>query len=211
LGLNYKYKASKEASFDVYADDFDENGKPDIVLGYYQEGIQFPVRGKQCSAEQIPETKERFSSYNIFANADLNQIYSPIKLQNSLHYKATEFAHIYIENLGHGSFSYRAMPLSTQVGTINAMEVFDFNNDGNLDPIMGGNLMNSEVETPRSDACFGWLLLGNGCGGFKHQDFETTGLYVPYETRKVRVINPKTSPMVIFARNNKPLSIYRFK
>ena len=211
LGLNYKYKASKEESFDIYAGDLDENGKQDIVLGYYQEGIQFPVRGKQCSSEQIPTIKKQYASYNKFASADLSQIYSPKILGNSLHYQATEFAHLYIENLGDGSFSFKALPLSTQIASINAIEVFDFNEDGNLDIVMGGNLMNAEVETPRSDACFGWLLLGDGKGDFRHQDFETSGLYVPYETRKIKVINPNTNPMLVFANNNRPLSVFQFK
>ena len=44
LGENYKYKASKEEPFEVFYDDFDENGVKDIVLAYYNYGIQFPLK-----------------------------------------------------------------------------------------------------------------------------------------------------------------------
>jgi hypothetical protein len=210
LGLNYKYKASQDASFDLYAGDFDENGQHDIVLGYYQEGIQFPVRGKQCSSQQIPDIKDKFTSYNEFASAGLSQIYTPQSLDNSLHYQATEFAHIYIENLGNGTFSHKYLPLSTQISSVNAIEIFDFNKDGHFDLLMGGNLMNAEVETPRSDAGYGWLLLGDGNGNFAHQNFATTGLYVPYETRKIKVINSNKNPLLVFANNDSPLKVYEF-
>ncbi len=210
LGLNYKYKASKEESFDIYAGDFDVNGKPDIVLGYYEKGTQFPVRGKQCSSEQIPSIGEKYSTYDDFASAELSQIYSPMFLDSSLHYRATEFSHVYIENLGGGSLAMKALPMSTQISTINAIEILDFNHDGHLDLVMGGNLMNAEVETPRSDACFGWLLLGDGMGGFMPQDYISSGLYVPYETRKIGVMHTRSGSKLVFANNNGPLSVYQF-
>jgi hypothetical protein len=211
LGLNYKYKASPEASFDVYAGDFDENGKQDIVLGYYQDGIQFPVRGKQCSSEQIPDLKKKFKNYDAFASAELQQIYTPTKLDNSIHYQAREFGHIFIENLGNGAFSYKRLPLSTQVSSVNAIEILDFNQDGNLDIVMGGNLFHAEVETPRADACYGWLLQGNGKGDFEHLSYEQSGLDVPYQTKDIKLINRKNNPLLIFANNDAPLSIFRFE
>ena len=38
LGLNYKYQATEKASFDIYAYDYDQNNRLDIVLGYYYKG-----------------------------------------------------------------------------------------------------------------------------------------------------------------------------
>jgi hypothetical protein len=210
LGLNYKYKASPEASFDVYAGDFDENGKQDIVLGYYQDGIQFPVRGKQCSSEQIPDLKKRFKNYDAFATAELQQIYTPTKLENSNHYQAKEFGHIYIENLGKGEFTYHRLPTSTQISSINAIEILDFNQDGNPDMVMGGNLFHAEIETPRADACYGWLLQGDGKGGFEHLSYAQAGLDIPYQTKDIRLINTKSHPLLIFANNDAPLVVFQF-
>lgn len=210
LGLNYKYKASPEASFDVYAGDFDENGKQDIVLGYYQDGIQFPVRGKQCSSEQIPDLKKKFKNYDAFATAELQQIYTPTKLENSNHYQAKEFGHIYIENLGKGEFTYHRLPTSTQISSINAIEILDFNQDGNLDMVMGGNLFHAEIETPRADACYGWLLQGDGKGGFEHLSYAQSGLDIPFQTKDIRLINSRSNPLLIFANNDAPLAVFQF-
>ena len=88
LGLNYKYQANEKESFDVYANDYDKNGKMDIVLGYYHEGVQYPLRGKQCSSEQIPAIKVKYKEYDAFAEASLADVYTIQDLENSLHYQA---------------------------------------------------------------------------------------------------------------------------
>jgi hypothetical protein len=92
---------------------------------------------------------------------------------------------------------------------VNDIEIYDFNNDGNLDAVLGGNLLNSEVETPRSDACYGWLLLGDGKGKFEVQDYVQSGLYNPYETRKIKVVKMKEDKAIIFANNNQPMTTFR--
>ena len=40
--------------FEIYANDFDVDGQKDIVLGYSENGINYPVAGLNASSRQIP-------------------------------------------------------------------------------------------------------------------------------------------------------------
>ena len=75
LGLNYKYQASETEPFEVYYYDFDHYGNKDIVLAYYNFGEQFPLRGRACSAEQVPEIKKKFETYDLFASSNITTVY----------------------------------------------------------------------------------------------------------------------------------------
>jgi len=120
LGLNYKYQATPEEPFEVYADDFDNNNRKDIVLSYYNFGKLFPVRGKSCSSQQIPSLITKFQDYNSFAEADVTEVYGKEELEKAeIHYKAQTFASSYIENLGKGKFRLTQLPNEAQFSSVN--------------------------------------------------------------------------------------------
>ena len=141
LGLNYKYQASEEKPFRVYLNDFDENSTYDIVLSYNSDDTEYPVRGRQCSSQQIPSIKEKFDDYNTFASASLEEIYSDKMLEESLSYEITSFGSVYLENK-EGVFLARPLNYQAQFSNINSIVVKDIDDDGNLDAIIGGNLYN---------------------------------------------------------------------
>ncbi|WP_422362000.1 VCBS repeat-containing protein [Reichenbachiella sp.] len=209
LGTNYKYQATPEETFDIYVDDYDANGNIDIVLSYYQDERQFPVRGMQCSSQQIPDISKKYKNkYNAFAQATLSDIYGDQHLENSLHYKVQDFSSVYMENLG-GDFGMTPLPFEAQTSSFNTMEIADFNGDGNLDILAGGNQFNSEVETPRNDACYGWLFAGNGKGEFAYVNYNQSGLYIPYDIRHVVRLAGKDSHATAFVSNSAPMVVYR--
>ena len=202
LGLNYKYQASEEESFDVYAYDYDKNGRLDIVLGYYNEGIQYPVRGRQCSAEQIPNIKFKYQDYNSFAEATLADVYTERDLEASLHYQAHTFASSYIENKGNGDFEFRKLPNAAQVSCINGIIAQDFNQDGHLDILVVGNLYGAEVETTRNDASYGKFLEGDGKGNFRAVPFSESGFYLNHDTKGLARIQTTTGAVILAANNH---------
>lgn len=201
LGLNYKYKATENETFDIYFNDFDGNNKSDIVLSYYNDGEQYPVRGRECSSQQIPGIKNKFKNYDEFSTATLFDVYDKEKLETDLHYQVKSFASIYLENTGDG-FKKKELPIEAQIAPINQIRSRDFDQDGHLDIIIGGNLYASEVETPRADAGHGLFLKGDSTGTFKPIATTLSGLYMPGDVKDFDFIKIKNKEYVIVAKNN---------
>ncbi|WP_420320134.1 VCBS repeat-containing protein [Flagellimonas sp.] len=208
LGLNYKYKASEEAPFEVYSTDFDDNGTNDIVLGYYNQGSLFPLRGRECSSQQMPFLKEKFPSYHSFGSAKLVEVYGKEKLEQALHLKSNTFASVYLENLGSGNFKVRQLPNKAQLSSINAIQIDDFDQDGIKDILVAGNLYQSEVETPRNDASIGLFLKGNGSSKFNPIPFIQSGVFLNTDVKKMRSIRlGKSKKAILVASNNNSLKL----
>lgn len=203
LGLNYKYKAAENTPFEVHYSDFDQNGSKDIVLSYYNFGEQFPLRGRSCSSEQIPMISKRFDSYDVFASAKLTEVYGEDNLQQAgLHYSAKTFASAYFENMGDGIFNMNLLPNEAQISNVDAILLEDFDNDGNKDVLMAGNMYPVEVETPRNDASVGLFLKGNGKGGFVPLSPWESGLFLEGDVQKLRFIKTPKNRLILSAVND---------
>ncbi len=212
LGTNYKYKASYASPFQIHLNDFDKNGSLDIVLSYYEEGTLYPLRGKQCSSEQMPFISEKFPTYDLFAKADLGDIYGEASLDTALHYKATEFRSFYTENLGDGTFKIHILPVEAQFSAIFSLLVTDVNQDGWDDIITAGNLYASEVETPRNDAGVGIVLINDHNKGFRTMNPDESGLYLPYDVKHMSFVNtPNGNNFILTALNQAPMRLIRLQ
>lgn len=209
LGLNYKYKASEKEPFGIFANDFDENNTLDIVLGFHENGEVYPLRGRQCSSQQIPSLKKKFPNYTTFANANLTEVYSKEKLKNGIQYQATVFENSVFLNES-GKFKRVGLPNYAQTSSVNAIVAQDFNLDGNTDLLIGGNRYGSEVETPRNDASIGTLLLGDGSGNFEETHPKENGIVVDGEIKNMRALkNRANQHSILIARNNESLLLLR--
>jgi hypothetical protein len=133
------------------------------------------------------------------------------KMDEALNFKTKTFATTYFENDGKGKFSAKAMPYLTQISSVNDMLVDDFNSDKNLDVVFIGNLYQSEVETPRNDASYGVVLLGNGKGGFNQQFPYESGLYVKGDSKDIDEITIKGENYLLITKNDEALQLVKFK
>ncbi|WP_282044385.1 FG-GAP-like repeat-containing protein [Winogradskyella flava] len=201
LGENYKYKATENETFDVFLNDFDGNRTNDIVLSYYNEGKQYPVRGRECSSQQMPSIKKKFKSYNDFSEATLVDVYDEKKLESGIHYQVSSFksAVFLYEN---GKFARTDLPLKAQMAPTNQILIDDFDLDGVKDMVLGGNLYASEVETPRADAGYGTFLRGLKNSTFKVMDPEETGLFMDGDVKDLAIITVQGKPYILVAKNN---------
>ena len=103
-------------------------------------------------------------------------------------------------------FTFKALPMEAQFAPIKAIEIADFDGDGKLDLLLGGNFYRVKPEVGRLDGTHGLFLKGNGKHDFKAINAANSGLFVQGEIRDIKRIDQK----IIFARNNATLLMVEF-
>lgn len=208
LGLNSKFHASKKKPFYLHANDFDGNGTCDIVLAKNYKGKKVPVRGRECSSEQMPFISEKFETYGEFANASLEDILGEDKIEEGLSFTVNEFSTgIYYRD--GDSFTFKSLPKAVQESVTNGIVVIDINEDGKKDLLLGGNIYNMEIETTPLDASNGYTLLQNENGDFNVLRSTQSGLDAAKDVKDMMSItNADGSTYILVANNNDQLQMF---
>ncbi len=212
LGLNSKFKADTYKPFEVFADDFDGTGTTDIVLATNYQGTAFPVRGRECTSEQMPFVAEKFPTYSEFANADMSAIYGDDKLENALHLTAKELRSCILLSNADGKLEVKPLPNDAQVAPMKGIVVKDINQDGNLDLVGGGNMYHTEVETMRYDAGIGAVLIGGGDGSFDPMGVNLSGFYAGGDVKDLVGIEMGSGKWsVLVAQNDGKVRVFEMR
>ncbi len=190
VGLNTKYKASEKQPALLYYGDLDGSGLPRIVEAGFEEGSQIPVRGKSCSSAAMPALGSRFSTYEAFASATLEEIYSPVSLQQARRLSATTLeSGILLNQTMPGDsaarFEFRPLPRVAQVAPIYGITFLHANDDTLPDLYAAQNFFGPQRETGRMDGGVGILLEGQGDGAFVPVWPDASGLVVPGDATAV--------------------------
>ncbi len=209
LGLNNKFHAAPDHPLEIYLNDFDDSGTNDIVLAKTDHDQVYPLRGKDCSTQQMPFIKDKFPTYDGFAKAVLTEVYDTAKLEEAVHYSVTDFSSVWLENRGTEGFVVHDLPIEAQFAPINDILIRDLNKDGHLDLVVAGNMFSPEIETAAYDAGTGLLLLGNGKGQFEPVLSRHSGLYLPDDLRDLAWIRVKGDLVLLGANNFEALRVFR--
>ena len=207
VGLNIKFKSSKEKPFKIYATDFDDNGTNDIVLSKKYHENYVPVRGRECSSQQMPFIKDKFPTYSEFANASLTDIYGD-KLNTSYENEVTEFRSILLINNGNGSFDKKILPVEAQLFPSLSILSVDINNDQYEDLILSGSIYETEVETPRLDAISGLILISDKESYYNPLPYWESGLYLRGNIKSTELLKLNGRTILVNTENNGPVGVH---
>jgi hypothetical protein len=201
IGLNNKYHPDKEHPLQLYGNDFDKNSTNDVVLTKTSDTYgEVPVRGRQCSSEQMPFIKSKFKDFESYAKADVLDIYGEKGLDEAVHLIANNFESGYLKKNG-TRYDFVPFPSEAQVSAIRDVEIIDVNHDGLLDIVSIGNEFDAEVETTRHDASTGIVLTQNGTGEFRARSVLESGLYAPGNSRKMTKLTSKDQTVLVITNN----------
>ncbi|MEZ0485203.1 FG-GAP-like repeat-containing protein [Fibrella aquatica] len=205
-GLNTLYRASVSEPMAIYGNDFNNDGLFDPILGYVINGVRYPALPRDAINQQIIQFRRKYLHYIDYAKAEFDDLFSESELQNAYKGQVTELQSCYAENIGHGQFRLRPLPLLAQQSPIFGYVVDDFDHDGKLDALATGNFYPNEANMGRQDASRGILLKGDGRGGFTTLTSAQTGFSVAGDARRsYRLKNPAR---IVTAVSNGPLTVH---
>ena len=205
-GLNSRFRASPEKPITLFSSDFDKNGFIDPVLAFRaSNGKDYPYALRHNLIDQMKGLKKKFPDYESFKDASMDVIFTKTQLDASNQLKATTLSSIVLINKGNMKFDVLELPVEAQFSSIYAIHTADFDNDGDQDIVLGGNLFNVKPEVGRYDATYGVYLENEGNMKFKSHK-NGNGFFVKGEVRDLLVHEKK----LLVARNSDSLAVFKY-
>lgn len=209
-GLNSKIKADATHPAKLYVSDFDNNGQVECIPVYYKtDGKAYPINLHDDILRQLPALKKKFYRYDAYAGKGINDIFTPEQLEKAAVLSVSQTQTCIFYNNGKGEFNMRPLPIRAQFSPVFSILVTDINNDGIKDLFLGGNFYGVKPEIGRYDASYGISLLGNSRHGFDYISPAKSGLFTTGEVRDISAINTKNGKLIIVARNNDALELFK--
>jgi hypothetical protein len=134
-GLNNKFNVSKKSPLLAYNQDFDQNGRNDLILSYFHKGKYYPFRQKSDLDMEVPLLKKEWLSYGKMADKTTPEIFNID--QNSYALSSNFFKSIFISDILHEQ-EVRELPYLYQQSPVKS--VLSSKISGKKELIVSGNM-----------------------------------------------------------------------
>jgi len=203
LGKNAQFNATEKEPLSIYYKDFDENGSVDPIFCYYIDGVSYPAASRDDLMDQLPSLKNKFLEYYKYANATINDLFTPDQLKDAGMLKAELLETVYLENTGKG-FNLKRLPVEAQYAPVYAIAASDVDRDGKMDLILAGNNSWTRIKFGHFTASNGVLLSGNAKGDFSYVPQWKSGLNIRGDVRSLESFSrgKNSGHQFIFGINN---------
>jgi len=205
LGLNSQMQASEKEPADLYFKDFDNNGSIDPIICFYIQGKSHPYVTRKELIAQIGRMENRFPTFESYADASIDDIFTEQELKDSQHLRANHASTSYFESSADSKFIEKSLPIEVQYAPIYTITSLDYNVDGNKDLLLCGNINNARIRFGKYDANYGLLLKGDGDGSFTVLPQHQSGFKLKGDVRSTIIIDD----LILFGINNQEIKAYR--
>jgi enediyne biosynthesis protein E4 len=210
LGLNSYLKASRKEPARLYINDFSHSGGLEQILTTYRDGVSYPLAGRDELLEKIPSLRAKYPTYKSFGASRIEDIFPREDIANAQVREAYTFASAVARNNGNGTFTMEQLPVEAQFAPIYAALAGDFDGDGRIDLLLGGNFSGVPPVLGRYDASYGLMLKGDAAGHLTPVDMTSSKLVIEGEVRHMAALRgAKGERLIVVARNNDKLEILR--
>ncbi len=206
MGENTQCQASDRQPAELFYKDFDDNGSVDPIFSFYIQGQSYPSVTRDELLDQMSIMRSRFPDYKSYANAQLEDIFTPEELKDAKHLKANELKTLYLTRTAEGKFKEQPLPRMVQSSPVFTITPLDYNQDTHTDLLLCGNINQARLRFGKSDANYGILLKGNANGEFEYIPQPKSGFALKGDVRSVI----KTDKILLFGINGQEVEAYRF-
>jgi enediyne biosynthesis protein E4 len=145
-GWNNKFCTNKDGNLNLYAADFDKNGRTDQLLSYFVNKTEYPFLAKDAVEQQLPLLKKHYLLYAEYAGVSMDEVFYGW-VDSIKPYPAEHLGSVICFGDGKGKFNLQDLPAEMQISPIFAFQKVDENNY-----IFGGNFFGVIPYEGRYDA-----------------------------------------------------------
>ncbi len=208
IGENSYLQADSLNTLFLWINDFDDNGSIEKIITRRSEGKDRPVIVKRDLVDQLPGLKKLNLMHSAYATKGIADLFPADILKRSTIKKVSYLSSAIAINEGNGNFSIKKMNPEAQLSCINAMAIYDYNEDGYDDVVVAGNNHYLLPQFSMLDACRGKMFLNDQKGGFTFD--QNSGLDLKGVVRELSLIDDKNTRLLIAMINDGEPIIYRF-
>ncbi len=189
----------------LFVQDFDKNGSVEQILGEQVGDKVYPSLDMDELMSQLPMLKRKFVYYKDYAAATMDELIGPEQLKEStvLNLNVLE-SQLYFKR--NGRFEKQTLPEEIQFSSIHSSIAHDFDKDGYMDLLIGGNHYLTKPQFGRDDASKGWLVRGKKRNGMIMFDQVNT-LNINGQIRDFELLDTNR---ILVGIVNQPIRIYSF-
>jgi hypothetical protein len=210
LGLNSRFKASADKPITMYVNDFDLNGSIEQIICAFNGNKSYPVAMKDDLVKQIPSLETKYKKFADYKDQTMTDIFPAEVLKRSVVLNARIMESCIMTNSGDKSFSLSPLPVEAQFAPVYSISANDFDDDGVIDLLLGGNQYRAKPETGINDAGYGLILKGTTDLKFQSVSPSLSGFFTKGEIRDTKIITVNGKRIIAVARNNDKLEFYKF-
>jgi hypothetical protein len=207
-GINSQLKSSLAEPLQLTFKDFDNNGSVDPILTYYIQKRSYPFAGRDEMLNQINSLRKKFPDYKSYTNATITDIFSSEDLKTATVLSAGELRTVLYKNTGN-KFEKYALPNEAQFAPVYAIEIVDYNKDGNPDLLLAGNQSANCVKLGVIDANYGQLFEGDGKGHFRYIQQSVSGLSITGDVKSLKILTIRGNRYLFAGINNQGIITYK--
>lgn len=191
----------------MYVGDFDKNGSVEQIFCTQVNGKYYPIADKDEFLSQLPSLKKKLLYYKDYAKKSMEELFTQSDLAKAKVFQVKLLSSIMLLSVENG---YRRveLPLEAQYSPIYSLSVADFDNDGILDLLAGGNQYAVKPQFGRNDASNGWFFKGTLNDG-KFEFKKGLDLGVRGQIRDIEYLEVKGVKYILFAKYDDDLEVFK--